>query len=79
MDSERWEQIQGLFHKAISLPEAERRNFLEAACGGDTDVLAETLAMLDSDQSTGSLLDGGLASIASFLQGAPSEDRKSVV
>jgi serine/threonine protein kinase/tetratricopeptide (TPR) repeat protein len=64
MDTARWNQIQNLFHDAAGLPQGEQREFLQAACGGDKDLIAEVLAMLDQDASGHSLLDRNIADIA---------------
>src|SRR5215470_1099757 len=64
MDSARYEQIQTIFHDALERPEAERQTFVEAACGSDTELLAEVLNMLDADSRRTSLLDRGLPDVA---------------
>ncbi len=69
MDPVRWERVQGLFHAAAELPEATRRAYLEAECGGDHDLLTEVLRLLEEDARTGSLLDRGLAASAERLVG----------
>src|ERR1700686_4016290 len=64
MDSARWDQIQKLFHDADDVPQGEQRGFLQAACGGDEDLIVEVLAMLDQDARGHSLLDHNIADIA---------------
>src|ERR1700688_250285 len=64
MDTARWHQIQNLFHDAAGLPQGEQRGFLQAACGGDEDLIVEVLAMLDQDARGHSLLDRNIADIA---------------
>lgn len=64
MDTARWHQIQNLFHDAAGLPQGEQRGFLQAACGGDEDLIVEVLAMLDQDARGHSLLDHNIADIA---------------
>jgi eukaryotic-like serine/threonine-protein kinase len=64
MDTARWHRIQSLFHDAADLPQAERKTFLEATCGGDDELLVDVLAMLDQDASGHSLLDRNLADVA---------------
>ena len=64
MDSTRWRRIQSLFHGAAGVPQAEQKEFLEAACGNDEELIGEVLAMLDQDASGSSLLDRRLADIA---------------
>ena len=70
MDSARWEQLQTLFHHATALPESERRAFVEAACAGDSEMLAEVLTMLRADSRDTSLLDRGLSEVAYRTVGA---------
>src|SRR5215472_4348245 len=71
MDSARYEQIQTIFHDALERPEAERQTFVEAACGSDTELLAEVLNMLDADSRRTSLLDRGLPDAAHETISAP--------
>ncbi len=67
MDQKRLQQIQALFRDAADLSEAEQLNFLQAACNGDANLMADVLVMLDEDRREGSLLDGGLAPVAHQL------------
>lgn len=71
MDSARWEQIQSLFHDVVERPESEWQAFLEGACGHDAGLMAEVLTMLNADRRSASLLDRGLAGVASEMVGAP--------
>lgn len=64
MDSTRWHRIQDIFHDAADLSPAERKAFVEAACGNDEELVVEVLAMLDQDASGHSLLDCNIADIA---------------
>jgi eukaryotic-like serine/threonine-protein kinase len=64
MDTARWHQIQNLFHDAAGLPQGEQRGFLQAACGGDEELIVEVLAMLDQDARGHSLLDRNIADLA---------------
>jgi eukaryotic-like serine/threonine-protein kinase len=64
MDSARWQRIQSLFHDAAGVPQGEQRVFLEAACGGDEELIVEVLAMLDQDANGHSLLDQNIADLA---------------
>ena len=63
-DPERWEQVQSLFHDALSRSPSERRAFLEARCEGDPALLAAVLELLDADSAPSSLLDRDLADVA---------------
>lgn len=70
MESTRWERVQSIFHETLALPESERQAFLETACSGDQEVMAEVLAMLKGDGRDGSLLDRGLPGVAYRMVGA---------
>ena len=75
MDAARWQQIQSLFHEVADLPEKDRRPYLLAECAGDNPLMADVLAMLEEDECGASLLDDGVAQVASHLVGraAPPE------
>jgi serine/threonine-protein kinase len=64
MDPARWERIQALFHDAVDLPADEREVFLQAACGGDPELLADVRASIDEDRRGASLLDRDVAYVA---------------
>jgi WD40 repeat protein/tRNA A-37 threonylcarbamoyl transferase component Bud32 len=50
MTPERWEQVKTLFEAALEQAPHERAAFLEAACGGDTDLRDEVESLLASDE-----------------------------
>jgi serine/threonine-protein kinase len=58
MDAERWKKVEELFDAALEKPDAERRAFLEEACGEDYPLLDEVWSLLDADTTGHSLLDG---------------------
>lgn len=60
MDSNRWEQVQALFHRAVDISAPEQLSFLQTAAHGDRQLIAEVQALLDEDART-SLLDDNLA------------------
>ncbi len=64
MDSIRWQRIQNLFHAAADLPQSQRQSFLSSACGDDTELASEVIALLEQDSSRDSLLDRALADVA---------------
>ncbi len=56
MNRERWQRIEAAFHGALERPAAERQAFVEEACGGDTALCDDVLAMLrDADADPGFL------------------------
>ena len=65
MTAERWRQIETLFHAVRERPDAERQNFLDAACASDTALRDEVAALLR--QRSGSLLNGGARAAAGLL------------
>jgi serine/threonine-protein kinase len=67
--NQRFERIQALFHAAVDLPEPERSKYLQTACGGDPECLAEVMALVDEDARAGSLLDAGLEKAAQSALG----------
>ena len=69
MDSTRWERIQSLFHEAVDLPAPGRISFLRTAGGGDEQLMAAVLAMLEEDDRGSSLLDCDVAQLASRMLG----------
>jgi serine/threonine-protein kinase len=71
MDQERWERLQSLFHNALDRPQSDRAEFLKAACGGDGDLLAEVVALLEEDATSDSVLDRDLDGIARQVLDAP--------
>src|SRR6185369_10504840 len=56
MTTERWQQIQKLFHEALERPEAERTSYVETSCSTDPALLSEVLSMLEEDARASSLL-----------------------
>jgi len=64
MDRERWEKIQSLFHHAVGLDPPSRTPYLETECGGDTQLLAQILSMLEEDEHGSSLIDRGAGQAA---------------
>jgi hypothetical protein len=55
---ERFAQIRAIFEAALDVPEPERAAYLESACAGDGELLAEVRVMLEAEGETASLLDG---------------------
>ncbi|HXI29441.1 MAG TPA: serine/threonine-protein kinase, partial [Vicinamibacterales bacterium] len=53
MTPERWQQLTGLFHGALLRDRAERRAFLQDACGLDEPLRAEVEAMLAAHDKAG--------------------------
>ncbi|MGF1671770.1 MAG: tetratricopeptide repeat protein [Balneolaceae bacterium] len=64
MDSQRYEELHTLFHKALTLPDALRRTFLETACEGDDQLLEDVLSLLEADEESASILNRELSQMA---------------
>ncbi|PYX42880.1 MAG: hypothetical protein DMG81_00825, partial [Acidobacteria bacterium] len=61
--------MQWLFHHAADLPHGEQQTFLQSACGTDSELMADVRAMLAEDVKSSSVLERGLATVASQLLG----------
>ncbi len=68
MDTNRWQQIEAIFHEALDRPLEERNAFVRESCGGDDALYKEVMALLDADLAPHSLLDGNAADV---ISGAP--------
>ncbi len=65
MDSERWRQIEELYHRALERAPEERRAFVEGACGEDRDLQREIDSLLERAERADSFLE------TSALAGTP--------
>ena len=57
MNSERWRQIEELFHAALQRAPDVRPAFLDGACRGDVDLRLEVESMLARERQAGSFLE----------------------
>ncbi|MGO9517541.1 MAG: protein kinase domain-containing protein, partial [Candidatus Korobacteraceae bacterium] len=64
MDSDRWQQIDGLLQSALERPPEERDAFLRQACAGDEALEREVRSLLASQQAAGSFLDSPAIEVA---------------
>ncbi|MFT7670457.1 MAG: serine/threonine protein kinase [Planctomycetota bacterium] len=72
MTPERYQQIKKLFNGASELPPNERREYLEAQCAGDADLLNQVQGLLDEDLSQeAGALDGALVERGSSQAALP--------
>ncbi|PAY16774.1 hypothetical protein CKO51_24855 [Rhodopirellula sp. SM50] len=51
------QQVQTIFGEAVQKPEPERAEFLERACGGDSDLRRRVEALIEAHEHSGSFLD----------------------
>ncbi len=61
--SDRWRQIESLFHRAVDLPASERVVFLDGACNGDTALRRELDALLTLEPAAESFLEESAAEV----------------
>src|SRR5262249_54866505 len=48
---QRWQQIESLFHEALTRPAAERDAWLRQSCDGDSDLRREVESLLENHRS----------------------------
>ncbi len=65
MTSERWQDLDRLFHAALERPPEERAGFLAEACAGDEAVRSEVEALIAAHEQSGEFLDSPAYEIAS--------------
>jgi serine/threonine-protein kinase len=70
MDAERWERIQTLFHDTADLAPDDQRAHLLAHCADDPTLVADVMRLLAQDGGGATLLDRGVAGVASSVLGA---------
>ena len=58
MTTEKWLQIEKLYHGALELDQSERSAYLAEACNGDTELRDEVQALLNYDEQAGSFIEG---------------------
>ncbi len=71
MNPARWEQIQAVFHRAITLSQSEQAVFLTTSCNGDGAMLRELSRMIEENSRGDSILDRGLPDVAYRMIGSP--------
>ena len=71
LDPERLSRAQSLFQEALDRREADRRRFLEEACGQDRALFDRVLALIEEDARQDGVLDRGVAPLAGALIDVP--------
>ncbi len=51
MDAERWRRIEALFDSAMTLPEQQRRGWLNEACTEDPSLIEQVIALIEADEA----------------------------
>ncbi|MEP6569534.1 MAG: protein kinase [Acidobacteriota bacterium] len=67
MNSERWQQIEQLFHSALERDSSERAAFLAQACGGDDALRVEVESLLESHKQSDSFIEESAGDVAAEL------------
>lgn len=57
MDGDLWQRVSALFDKALERPAGQRQGFLESACQGDPELLAEVSRLLSAYETAGDFLE----------------------
>jgi eukaryotic-like serine/threonine-protein kinase len=74
MTPERWAKVRELFDAAADLDSGPRGDFLDQACAGDADLLADVRALLKSLDDSGGFMSGPVsAAVAVHRQTAPTD------
>ena len=60
-DRQRWRRVADLFERALTVRDADRAVWLEAACGGDAALIDDVTALLAAHERAGSFLESGPA------------------
>ena len=63
----RWERVNALLEKALMLPPAEQRAWLQSECDDDTDLLEEVVSLLDYDAEKTGGIRASVQSVAADL------------
>jgi serine/threonine protein kinase len=66
MSSERWRQVEALYHAALELHGDERERFLEEKCGGDPTLLEEVESLLRHGSATTAFFDTPAAELGTY-------------
>ena len=61
----RWQQIETIFNAAADFPVAERKVFLEHACGGDAELLKEVESLIAASEKSSGFMSGAIRSAES--------------
>ena len=69
MRSERWHEIERLFHAALAREPAERPAFLANQCVGDASLYSEVTSLLSSFEQTGTFFDATASPLAAQMFG----------
>ncbi|NOX70385.1 MAG: serine/threonine protein kinase [Gammaproteobacteria bacterium] len=69
MDTDRWQRIKNIYQQALDVETAERRAFVDQACDGDADLVAEIIALLEVPTRSASSIDNIIGAASAALGG----------
>jgi len=64
MQSERWKQVEELFHSALEQDESRRLEFVQKACRGDAELLREVESLLDYEKPAEGFMEAPAMDVA---------------
>jgi serine/threonine protein kinase/Tol biopolymer transport system component len=73
MDSERWKQVEAIYHSALEVNDDEREDFLAVACASDEALRREVLSLLSSAERADSFMEEPVMSLGLMLMNAEHE------
>lgn len=75
MDTKRWQRIRDIYQRALDLDKAARRPFVASECGGDEQLAAEVIKLLEVPTRGSSEVDGIVESAAKAFGALPDGER----
>ena len=64
MKSDRWKQVEELYHAALEMDEKHRAEFLRQACAGDAGLLEEVESLLEFEKPPGDFMESPALEVA---------------
>ena len=78
MDSERWQNVERLYHATLECEESQRDAFLTRACGGDEALRREVESLISYGNRTAGFIEGSaLEVVAPALAGEEGSGARS--
>ncbi|HUR98319.1 MAG TPA: protein kinase, partial [Pyrinomonadaceae bacterium] len=79
MSPERWREIEEVFQAAVEMPRADRAQFVDKFCGPDTELKAEILKLLQSDDSASDFIESPIWTDSNFLNTSAKKELSSSI
>jgi len=67
--TDRWQQIEKLYHSALELDESQRKPFLDRACSGDEDLRREVESLLSRQRSAEQFFEAPAIQVGAKVMG----------